>query len=100
MDYHEEIARLQKRRASVMTVLFAFMGLLGTVVVMTILTWGLFLYVIPVVAGVALFVGLNYLLWGRGMLQDTAGEREEEELRASMERPPWELSEPEQPRHL
>jgi hypothetical protein len=100
MDYDEEIARMQKRRASMMTVLFAIMGGLGTLVALTILTWGMFLYVIPVVGGIAGFVLINYFLWGRGMLEQTIGEREEEELRASMERPPWELSETEQPRHL
>jgi hypothetical protein len=100
MDYDEEIARLQKRRASMMTVMFAIMGGVGALVGLTILTWGMFLYVLPVVGGIAGFVLLNYFLWGRGMLQETVGEREEEELRASMERQPWELSETEQPRHL
>jgi hypothetical protein len=100
MDYDEEIAPMQKRRASMMTVLFAIMSGLGTLVALTILTWGMFLYVIPVVGGIAGFVLINYFLWGRSMLEQTVGEREEEELRASMERPPWELSETEQPRHL
>jgi hypothetical protein len=100
MDYDEEIARMQKRRASIMTVLFAAVGGLGILVALTIVTWGLFLYVVPVAGGIAALVLVNYFLWGRGMLQQTVGEREEEELRASMERPTWELSETEQPRHL
>jgi hypothetical protein len=100
MDNDEEIARFQKRRESIMTVLFAVIGSLGILVFLMVITWGLFAYVLLVVVGIVGFGVLNYWLWGRGMMRATAGEREEEELRASLERPPWELSETEQPRHL
>jgi hypothetical protein len=100
MDNDERIERYQRRRESILTIVFATLGGLGIVVALTIITWGLFLYVLLVVGGIAGLAVLNYFLWGRGMMQSTAGEREEEQLRANMERQPWELSEPEQPRHL
>jgi nicotinamide riboside transporter PnuC len=100
MDNDEEIARLQKRRESILTVLFAIVGSLGIFIFLMVVTWGLFAYVLLVLVGIAGFGILNYWLWGRGMMRDTAGEREEEELRANMERPLSELSETEQPRHL
>ena len=83
-----------------LTIIFTSLGGLGVALVLTIITWGLFLYVVLIVGGIAALAILNYLLWGRSMMQATAGEREEEQVRASMEQPPWELSEPEQPRHL
>jgi hypothetical protein len=100
MDNDERIARSQRRRESMLTVLFAVGGGLGILVFLTIITWGLVLYVLLIAAGVAGLILVNYLLWGRGMIEATAGEREEEQVRASMERQPWELSETEQPRHL
>jgi hypothetical protein len=100
MDNDERIERYQRRRESFLTILFATIGGVGVFLFLTLITWGLFLYVLLVVGGLAGIVFLNYLLWGRGMMETTAGEREEEQLRASMERQPWELSETEQPRHL
>lgn len=100
MDHDEQIARYQRRRESIMTVLFAAVGGIGILVFLTMITWGLFLYVLLVVGGIAGLGFLNYFLWGRGMMKAAAGEREEEQVRASMEPPPWELSETEQPRHL
>src|SRR5437899_5967874 len=96
----ERIARYQQRRESMLTIIFTSLGGLGVALVLTIITWGLFLYVVLIVGGIAALAILNYLLWGRSMMQATAGEREEEQVRASMAQPPWELSEPEQPRHL
>jgi hypothetical protein len=100
MDNDERIDQYRRRRESILTVVFAAMAGFGTLFFLNLITCGFFIYVLPVVAGIVGFAFLNYLLWGRGMMQATAGEREEEELRASMERPPWELSETEQPRHL
>ena len=100
MDDDERIAQYRRRRESILTVLFAGGGGLGILVFLTIITWGLALYVLLIAAGVAGLILVNYLLWGRGMMEATAGEREEEQVRASMERQPWELSETEQPRHL
>jgi hypothetical protein len=100
MDYEERDAEYQRRRGTLLTILFASVGGLGVLMFLIMITWGLFLYVLLAVGGLAGIIFINYLLWGRGMMAATAGEREEEELRASMERQPWELSEPEQPRHL
>ena len=100
MDPDERIARYQQRRESILTIVFAGLGGIAILVVLTIITWGFFLYVVLIVGGIVGLAILNYFLWGRGMMRATAGEREEEELRASEEQPPWELPETEQPRHL
>jgi len=100
VDNDERIERYQRRRESILTVLFAVVGGLGILVFLTIITWGLVLYVLLSAAGLVGLIFLNYLLWGRGMMQETAGEREEEQVRASMEQQTWELPETEHPRHL
>jgi hypothetical protein len=100
VDNDERIERYQRRRESFLTVLFALGGGVGILVFLTIITWGLVLYVLLIAVGIVGLIFLNYLLWGRGMMEATAGEREEEQVRASMEQQPWELPETEQPRHL
>ena len=100
MDPDERIARYQQRRESILTIVFAGLGGIAILVILTIITWGFFLYVLLIAGGIVALAILNYFLWGRGMMRATAGEREEEELRASEEQPPWELPETEQPRHL
>jgi hypothetical protein len=100
MDDEELIDQQRGWRESILTITFAGVGGTGILLFLMLITWGMFLYVLLAVAGLAAVVLVNWLLWGRGMMRDTAGEREEEELRKSLERQPWELSEPEQPRHL
>jgi hypothetical protein len=50
-----------------------------------IITFGLFILLLLALIALALFGGIHYLLWGRGFTRDTAGEREEEELRDLLE---------------
>ena len=50
-------------------------------------TGGWAVYVIGVAGAIFLFGGMHYLLWGRAMLQQTAGDREEEEMRQRAEEP-------------
>lgn len=50
-----------------------------------IITFGLFVLLFLSACGLALLVGVNYLLWGRTFSQETAWEREEEELRREIE---------------
>jgi len=64
------------------------LGVFG--VFMIVVTGGLLLQILGVVlVGVA--VGwVHYRLWGRTLVQDTAGEREEAELQAKLEGEEWE----------
>jgi hypothetical protein len=50
-----------------------------------IITFGLFILLLIAAGAIALFGGVHYFLWGRGFTADTAGEREEAELRALLE---------------
>ncbi len=52
--------------------------LIGFFVLMLIVaTGGFFVYVIGVVVATALVAGMHYALWGRGLDETVAGEREE-----------------------
>jgi hypothetical protein len=53
---------------------FFFLGL-------TIITGGYFLYFLLLVGGVVLLGWVHYLLWGKLLSEQTAGEREEEQVR-------------------
>jgi len=57
-------------------------------------TGGAIVYVVPVVAGLGLLMWVHYLWWGKTMNEETAGEREEEELRQQAERDGWPLPDP------
>jgi hypothetical protein len=56
-----------------------------------VITGGLIILVIAVAAGMGLLAFINYCLWGRGMSQEVAGEREELELQEKMSLPEWDL---------
>src|SRR5260370_36739638 len=46
---------------------------------------GIFSYVIGIVAAIAVVGTFHYVLWGFSLTEETAGEREEAELKARME---------------
>ncbi len=52
---------------------------------LVVATGGWAVYVIGVAGAIFLFGAFHYLLWGRFMLQQTAGDREEEEMRRKIE---------------
>ena len=52
---------------------------------LVVATGGWAIYVICIGAAIFLFGAIHYLLWGRMMLQQTAGDREEEEMRERLE---------------
>jgi hypothetical protein len=54
-------------------------------------TEGYVLVALVVVAVIGAVAGMHYLLWGRSMTQRTAGEREEAELRETLEANEWDL---------
>jgi hypothetical protein len=69
-------------------VLCVFVGI-PLFVFFNFLTGGLFLWMLFGAAGIGILGVVHYFLWGRSFTQETAGEREEEELRAEAEDDGW-----------
>lgn len=74
-----------------------FLSLLITVVVggilfffLNLVSLGMLAHVVGAVFVFGLLGMLHYALWGQTLTQETAGEREEEALRARLESEPWE----------
>jgi Flp pilus assembly protein TadB len=84
----------RRRRESLLVVFFTISALLFVLFFVMLLTGPLFLYILVTLVFVAGLIGVNYLLWGRSMEQQTAGEREEAELREQMEAPEWDEPHP------
>lgn len=85
------------------TLLAVLMGLaLGgaTMVFLFLMCGGLVVWGALVLATLAAIAGLNYLLWGRALSRNVAGEREEAEIRSQAEEDGWPLPEPRHPRHF
>jgi len=75
----------RQRRGSCLTILLTG-GLVCSLLLLVVLaTGGWAVYVVWIGAGIFLFGLVHYLLWGRLLLQQTAGEREEEEVRRRAE---------------
>jgi hypothetical protein len=81
-----------KRRETVLTV--ALVIILGGLFLffLNLISLGIFMYVGAVVIAMGLVGFLHYVLWGQTLTEDTAGEREEEELKARLDidRDDWE----------
>ncbi len=75
----------QQRRGSCLAVMLtgSFVGFL--LVLLVLATGGWAVHLLWIAAAIALFGLTHYLLWGRLMLRQTAGEREEEEVRRRAE---------------
>lgn len=74
-----------------------FLSLLITVVVggilfffLNVVSLGILAHVVGAIFVFGLLGMLHYALWGQTLTQETAGEREEEALRARLESEPWE----------
>jgi hypothetical protein len=95
----QEQLEYQRRRESSLSVMLAMLGLGAFLFFLALITGGFFLWVYLITAGIAGFAYLHYLLWGRHMMETTAGEREEEEFRARFEGNGWTEDDPRLPRH-
>jgi hypothetical protein len=95
MDYNGT-PRSSGRDTYLTIVLCAFVAI-PTFVFLNVLTGGLFLWLLIGAGGIAILGTFHYLLWGRSFSQETAGEREEEELRGKNEE--WSSGESDQQRH-
>jgi hypothetical protein len=100
MEPEDQYEQYRQRREGLLTIMLTGVGVGGFLLFMILVTGGFFFYVLLGVAGIAALGFVNYLLWGRSMMQATAGEREEEEAKARDELEPWNLPEPRRPRHL
>ena len=94
-------ADYRNKRETMLVVLGSAVAIMSLVVVFTFLTGGFLTYILGGVAAVAALGGINYLLWGRAMTQNTAGDREEMELREQSERSQrdWSPDDPRSSRH-
>ncbi len=75
----------RKRRETYLTVFLALLLLGAFVFLLTLLSFGFFFYVVVAVGGIVLLGYVHYVFWGYALSQQTAGEREEEEVRRRME---------------
>jgi hypothetical protein len=100
MDQDDAYERYRQRREGMLTIMLTGVAVGGFLLFMILVTGGFFFYVLLGVGVIAALGVVNYLLWGRSMMQATAGEREEEEAKARDEQEPWNLPEPRRPRHL
>jgi hypothetical protein len=75
----------RRRRETFLGLLLAFFFGGGFVLFLILVTGGFFLYVLLAVAAIGAVGSVHYLLWGRALTVDVAGEREEEEARERWE---------------
>ena len=75
----------RRRRETFLGLLLAvFLGG-GFALFLILVTGGFFLYVLLAVAVIGMVGWVHYLLWGRALTQEVAGEREEDEARERWE---------------
>jgi len=90
MDHLDDYPR-QQRRQNFLAVFLAGLFLMFFLVLLIFLTNGLFLYVLLLAAAIAAVALFHYVLWGRSLSQQVAGEREEEQLRQRAQAEDWPL---------
>ena len=95
---HEQ-TEYQRQREAFLAIMLSGLGLAGFLLFLVLISGGFFLWVYLVVAGIAGMGLFHYMLWGRGMTESTAGEREEEEFRVRAENNGWPEPDPRHPRH-
>jgi hypothetical protein len=84
----------QEQRESRTTLLIVAMAVLFALPcfgILIVLTDGYVLALVGVLLLLGVVAGVHYLLWGRSMARNTAGEREEEEMREQLEPNEWDV---------
>jgi hypothetical protein len=84
----------QEQRESRSTLLIAAMAVVFALPcfgLLVVLTEGYILALLGGLLILAVVAGVHYLLWGRAMARNTAGEREEEEMRERLEPNEWDV---------
>ena len=79
MDYESLPPSSQSQRQTLLAVLLAILVGAGFVFFLVLVTGGLFLEILAALGGMGLFGYVHYLLWGRSLSQQVAGERTAEE---------------------
>ena len=83
MEPNENAER--QRRGSCLAVMLTTMFTAFLLVLLVLATGGWAVHLVWIIAAIGAFGLIHYLLWGRLMLRQTAGEHEEEELRQADE---------------
>src|SRR5262249_12571695 len=78
--YSDDAAE-RKRRESMLTIFLTALTGAGLLLFLIVVSGGFFFYVVLAVLALGLFGWIHYLLWGRSLMEHTAGEREEQALR-------------------
>jgi hypothetical protein len=73
-DFHEP----SRGRETMLTLLLTGLGMGAFLLFLIFVTSGFFLYVVLAVGGITALGFVHYILWGRAMTQDVAGEQEHE----------------------
>jgi arginine exporter protein ArgO len=68
-------------RQTVVTVALTSVAAAFSLLLLVMIGGGFFVYLVGIVGAIVAFGGFHYLVWGRLLTQETAGEREEEQLR-------------------
>jgi hypothetical protein len=75
----------KNKRESMLTIILVTVFGGGVFFFLNFVSLGIFSYVIGIVAAIAIVGTLHYIFWGFDLTQETAGEREEAELKARLE---------------
>jgi len=75
----------KNKRESMLTIILVTVFGLGVFFFLNFVSLGIFSYVIGIVAAIAIVGTFHYVLWGFNLTEETAGEREEAELKARLE---------------
>lgn len=91
MDHPQDPRRKRRETILSITLVLVVGGLL--MFFLNLISMGIFMYVGVAVLLIGLVGFLHYVLWGQSLTENTAGEREEAELRARIEGEEWERRE-------
>src|SRR5262245_10736854 len=81
----EDLHPNRKRRETILTVALVIILSGLFIFFMNLISLGIFMHVAAALVALALVGFLHYVLWGHALSEQTAGEREEAELRAKMD---------------
>lgn len=80
---------IQQQRSSFLAILFVALGAVGILFSMFLICGGMTVAILAVVAGLGLFGGLHYLLWGHSLTREVADEQTHEFLAGPPEPDSW-----------
>jgi len=79
MDTHS--TRSNSYRETIVSVMLTGMTAAFFLLLLALISGGYFVYLLLILIAIGAFGSFHYLLWGRLLSEETAGEREEEQLR-------------------